>query len=542
MIDLNPNYLDTIKRILAEYVPDCEVRAFGSRVKWTAKDYSDLDLAIIGKEKIDRKCLNRLEEAFENSALPVRVDVLDWWSISENFRKVIDEQCEIVQNGKTCVENRNLTFGKCAKLIRDGIQPDKMKSSHYIGLEHIGQGSLHLNDTGLADDVSSMKSVFRKGDILFGKLRPYFRKVVRTPFDGVCSTDIWVVRSIGDIDQGFLFYWMASQEFVNFSMQGSEGTKMPRAKWDHVSRHQIPFFNIDEQRSIAHILGALDDKIELNRRMNETLEAMPHALFKSWFIDFDPVIDNALATGKPIPEEFQERAAARESLGDARKPLPEEIRNLFPDEFEHTKEYGWIPKGWKIACLRDIGENPRRGIQVKDIESGIPYIGLQDMPQKCIALSSWGQADDVESTKFKFNRGEILFGKLRPYFHKVGIAPADGVCSTDILVIVPKSAEWFSLVLGHVTSVEFIEFVTGSSTGTRMPRTNWKDMGSYMIVVPTKSLAQILSDQTQCFINKILLNIDKSQELTRLRDTILPKLLSGEIRIPYVEKLANEAV
>lgn len=136
--------------------------------------------------------------------------------------------------------NNFLSFGDSAALIRNTVKPEDSNGARYIGLEHIEQGTLHLNGYGSANDVSSAKSQFKAGDILFGKLRPYFRKVVRAPFDGVCSTDIWVVRAKDGIDQGFLYYWMASQEFVNFSMQGSEGTKMPRAKWEHISRHKIP--------------------------------------------------------------------------------------------------------------------------------------------------------------------------------------------------------------------------------------------------------------------------------------------------------------
>ncbi|RKY57794.1 MAG: restriction endonuclease subunit S, partial [Candidatus Latescibacterota bacterium] len=99
----------------------------------------------------------------------------------------------------------------------------------------------------------------------------------------------------------------------------------------HACKVRVPPF--PEQRAIAHILGTLDDKIELNRRMNETLEAMARALFKSWFVDFDPVIDNALAAGNPIPEALAEKAKRRLALGDKRKPLPEHIRCLFPDRF-----------------------------------------------------------------------------------------------------------------------------------------------------------------------------------------------------------------
>ena len=106
-----------------------------------------------------------------------------------------------------------------------------------------------------------------------------------------------------------------------------------------------------EQKAIAHILGTLDDKIELNRQMNATLEAMAQALFKSWFVDFDPVIDNALAAGNSIPEPLQAKAEVRAALGDQRKPLPEAIQKQFPSRFVFSEEMGWIPEGWEVnAC------------------------------------------------------------------------------------------------------------------------------------------------------------------------------------------------
>ena len=154
----------------------------------------------------------------------------------------------------------SITFQEAAKLIRQGVTPEEVGDVPYIGLEHIEEGTLRLVAIGNAKNVTSTKFRFYRGDILFGKLRPYFRKVIRPDFDGVCSTDIWVVRAKQGIDQGYLYYWMASNDFVNFATQGSEGTKMPRAKWEHVGRFQRQRLEESEQRAIAHILGSLDDK------------------------------------------------------------------------------------------------------------------------------------------------------------------------------------------------------------------------------------------------------------------------------------------
>jgi type I restriction enzyme S subunit len=186
-------------------------------------------------------------------------------------------------------EWRSERFARIAVLVRDTVRPSDAPRLPYIGLEHIGEGTLRLVGTGIAEDATSLKARFSAGDILFGKLRPYFRKVIRAPFDGICSTDIWVVRPQPGVDAGFLFYLMASHLFLEPVVRASEGTKMPRAKWEYAASLELPLPPLPEQRAIAHILGTLDDKIELNRRMSETLEAMARALFKAWFVDFEPV-------------------------------------------------------------------------------------------------------------------------------------------------------------------------------------------------------------------------------------------------------------
>ncbi len=282
---------------------------------------------------------------------------------------------------------------------------------------------------------------------------------------------------------------------------------------------EIPLPPLTEQRAIAHILGTLDDKIEMNRRMNETLEAMARALFQSWFVDFDPV-----------------RAKA-----EGRDPgLPPPIADLFPDSFEDS-ELGEIPKGWRIGRFGDVAENPRRGVQPPDMEPSTPYIALEHMPRHCIALSEWGSADGLESNKYEFQKGEILFGKLRPYFHKVGVAPVDGVCSTDIVVVTPLSKSWFGFVLGHAASADFVEYTNSGSTGTKMPRTSWSEMKRYPIVVPPKPISESFTEQIRSEIDRIIAGIHEFRTLAALRDTLLPKLISGEVDVSKLNIAAYEA-
>ncbi|MBN2103053.1 restriction endonuclease subunit S [bacterium] len=442
--------------------------------------------------------------------------------------------------------SRSLTFGECANEVRDKVQPEDTNSVKYIGLEHIEQGTLHLNGFGSANDVSSTKSKFSKGDILFGKLRPYFRKVVRAPFDGVCSTDIWVVRSINKIDQDFLYYWMASQEFVDFSMQGSEGTKMPRAKWDHVSRHQIPFFTKAEQKAIAHILGSLDDKIELNRRMNETLEAMAQALFKSWFVDFDPVIDNALAAGNEIPGELRERADIREALGDAHKPLPLEFQKLFPAEFVYTDEMGWIPKGWKVVTLDALvdligGGTPKTSNE--EYWNGIiPWYSVVDAPNTgdvfVIDTEKHVTELGIEKSSTKILPVGTTIISARGTVGKCAMVGESMTMNQSCYGIRGKKDISYSFV--YYTIREKVADLQRGGHGSVFNTITRDTFKTIKIAFGEPELTGKLDDRIKPSFDRILANRFCSKTLSMLRDALLPKLLSGEIRVPDSEKLVEE--
>jgi type I restriction enzyme S subunit len=194
----------------------------------------------------------------------------------------------------------------------------------------------------------------------------YFRKVYRPKFDGVCSTDIWVIDSKGQFDNGFLFYFLADQRIINEASNSSEGTRMPRARWDYLSRLKFAFPTIGEQRAIASILSSLDDEIALNRSMNSTLEAIGQALFRRWFIDFE--FPNK--EGKPY----------RSSGGEVVE-----------------MELGEVPAGWRAGTLGELcdiimGQSPPgtmklvmdchfiRGLLILDFDSPAGGFTVQRLP------------------------------------------------------------------------------------------------------------------------------------------------------------------
>jgi len=308
------------------------------------------------------------------------------------------------------------------------------------------------------------------------------------------------------VDPRFLYYFFRSSGgrnalLAHASTVGTPGIGQPLASLRGV---RVPVPPLDEQRKVSAILGTLDDKIELNRRMSETLEAMARALFKSWFVDFDPV--RAKAEGRDTG-------------------LPKEVADLFPDSFEDS-ELGEIPKGWGVGVLGDVAEHPRRSVKPDELDPETPYIALEHMPRRATTLGQWGCAEGVESNKHAFEQGEILFGKLRPYFHKVGVAPVSGICSTDIVVLRPIDPEMHGFVLGVVTSDEFVDITSAGATGTRMPRTNWDQMKDYPVVVPSPAVAYAFDRIVGLGIRRAIAGTHESLALAQLRDTLLPELIT----------------
>jgi type I restriction enzyme S subunit len=307
-----------------------------------------------------------------------------------------------------------------------------------------------------------------------------------------------------EIDQRFLQYAVAS--VISEAVESNRGAANPLITQKDLGNIKINLFSLPEQREIAGILGALDDKIELNRRIAATLEQMARSLYRSWFVDFDPV--HAKAAGHP-PAHMDKATAA-----------------LFPDRFGDNG----LPEGWRMGCLADVATNPRTCVKPEQIAPSTPYIGLEHMAKRSITLGDWVTAEDIGSQKSAMRQGDFLFGKLRPYFHKVGVSPVDGICSTDIVVVRAKSPEWEGFVLSVISSDEFVEHTNAGSSGTRMPRTNWGDMGRYQVILSPAPIAAAFEDMLGAFRRQIVAGVHENQTLATLRDSLLPRLMSGELR------------
>ena len=409
-------------------------------------------------------------------------------------------------------------FGDCAVLIRESVSLPNAGDTSYIGLEHIGKETLSLVGHGEASSVTSAKARFRRGDILFGKLRPYFRKVVRAPFDGICSTDIWVVRATKGVDQGFLYYCMASWPFVDFATAGAEGTRMPRAKWEHVSRYGVPLPPLPEQQAIAHILGTLDDKMELNRRMNETLEGMARALFKSWFVDFEPV---------------RAKMEGRWRKGESLPGMPAELYELFPDGMVDS-ELGEIPEGWEVRTLGNVVElNPSEPLKKGTVA---PYLAMASLPTSGPNTDDWVPREFTSGTRFR--NGDTLLARITPCLENGKTAfiqslpeRSVGWGSTEFIVmraIHPTPPVYVYLL---ARDPAFREHSIQSMTGTSgRQRVQIDVLSPYLLPHPPVKIWAEFSTLASRMFAGMELKRKESLVLAMQRDALLPKLISGELR------------
>ena len=524
MIDLRPDHLDTVQRILAEHVPECEVRAFGSRAAWTAKDYSDLDLAVVGAGPLHWRTLGRLKEAFEESSLPMRVDVLDWHAIPDSFRQVIEQGYVVVQEGAKHTRADKwpeVALGDVADIVMGQSPPgDTVSSERGLALLN-GPTEFGAHHPAPSQYTTDARKFAQPGDLLF---------CVRGSTTGRMN---WADQEYA-IGRGVAAIRHRNEPALQPFVRGVIEAKLPGllaqatgSTFPNVSAHQlaeIPYPRLDktEQRAIAHVLGTLDDKIELNRRMNETLEAMARALFKDWFVDFGPV---------------RAKMAGREPY------LPPEVWSLFPDRLAPS-ELGDIPAGWQIKALGEFVKlNPREPMKKGTVA---PYLDMAALP------TSGPSSDDAVLREFtsgtRFRNGDTLLARITPCLENgktafVQSLPEDrvGWGSTEFIVmrvIPPVPPEYTYLLARDPTFRAYaIQSMTGTS-GRQRART--EALVPYPLVFPQRQAWSALASIVTPMFAKIKSNHEEINTLAAERDALLPSLVSGTVPVEGGNAQENE--
>jgi type I restriction enzyme S subunit len=272
--------------------------------------------------------------------------------------------------------------------------------------------------------------------------------------------------------------------------QLNSGAAQPSLNRNFVYGVQIRFPDPMQQAEIAAALAAFDDLIEINRRRIQLLDQSARLLYQEWFAHL-----------------------------------------RFPGH-EHVPVENGVPKGWETVPLGTICTDIRDAVKPDKVEASAPYIGLEHIPRRSITLDDWGNAGDVQSQKFQFIEGDILFGKIRPYFHKVGFALNSGITSSDAIVIRALEPHLYTFVLLLMSSDQFVAVASKTvKEGSKMPRADWKFLKSHRVALPPKPLLLELSDICEPILAQLKVLALQSRKLREARDLLLPRLMNGEIAV-----------
>ena len=550
-IDITEEQRKTILTLLDRHLPNTTAWAYGSRVRWTSRPQSDLDMVVFAKPEQKSRVAD-LREAFEESNLPFRVDLFVWDTVPEEFRGRIEAEHVVLVEAE-----ENYTYNDCKKTVygsfpidfsessledicaeNSGVQTGPFGSQLHkkdyvefgtpiITVEHLCNNRiLHDKDAPKVSELDRqrlLKYSLRIGDIVFSRVGSVDRcALVRKSeagwlFSGRC---LRIRLNPNKIDSAYLSYFFGLPSFQKHIRAIAVGATMPSLNTKLLSNIKI-FYPTDlhEQRAIAHILSTLDDKIELNRRMNKTLEEMARALFKDWFVDFGPV--RAKMEGRWRP-------------GESLPGLPAHLYDLFPDRLVDS-ELGEIPEGWEVRFLGEMVElNPSEHLK-RGIVS--PYLNMAALP------TSGPSPDEPVLRKFKsgtrFRNGDVLLARITPCLENGKTAfiqalsdHAVGWGSTEFIVmraVSPIPPEYPYLL---ARDAAFREHAIQSMTGTSgRQRVQVHALAHYLIPSPRADLWRKFSSLMKPVFGSIEATRKESCFLAAQRDVLLPKLISGKLRI-----------
>jgi type I restriction enzyme S subunit len=448
-----------------------------------------------------------------------------------------------------CEPNSTITYG----VVKPG--PEDPDGVAFIRGGDISNGKILVDQLRtITREVSKQykRTLLSGGEILVSLVgNPGQVAIVPDRLKGAnIARQVGLVRLKKGLSRRFVKYYLLSPLGQRALHGYSLGSVQQVINLKDLKRVEIPLPPLYEQKSIAHILGTLDDKIELNRQMNATLESMAQALFKSWFVDFDPVIDNALAAGNPIPDALRPKAELRMLNAEKNNSsFSTQHSSFFPDRFVFSEEMGWIPEGWGESSV---------GEQVETTGGGTPstkepiywengthaFCTPKDMSllSSMVLMDTERHLTDAGVNKISSGQlppGTVLMSSRAPIGY-LAISDIPVSVNQGIIGMLPsdKYGSIFLLCWAHF-NIGKIEDRANGSTFLEISKKNFRPIP---FVVPGDGLLDAFNDQAQAIYDKLLLTAECTESLTRLRDTLLPKLLSGELRIPDAEKILEQAL
>lgn len=364
-------------------------------------------------------------------------------------------------------------------------------------------------------------------------------------FNGFCKR--LRPKEKSELEPEYVGYYLRSPLFRQNMLAFSTMSTRASLNNEMISRLEISYPDRNIQKKIANILLSLDKKTAILKTINQTLEEMSQTLFKSWFVDFDPVIDNALDAGNPIPEALQSRAELRQKVRNSTdfKPLPTEIRSLFPSEFEET-ELGWVPKDWLPQSMHELVESVSITYPLKKSDK-VVFLNTGDIEKGVFLHNSYSCTKGLPGqAKKSIKKGDILFSEIRPENKRyafVYFESEDYVVSTKLMVLRAKNGvnpllPYFILTLEN--NIKKLQRIAELRSGT-FPQITFRELEFITFTMPNNHLIMDLFIKN-CLspnYNKMVGIREMNKNLTTLRDTLLPKLISGELSLEDLPDLTT---
>ena len=524
-VDLRPDHWNIVRGALRRHVPDRGVLAFGSRATWTAKDYSDLDLAVIGEEPLSLRTASALDKALGDSDLPFKVDIVDWARIDDSFRAIIRRDGVAVQIPAARSDSARAASPSSPVLGTSAALSDWRESTwgEEINLEYGKARRGHNNSTGLFRVFGSNGPIgwtdtplVSGPGVVLGR-KGVYRGVEYSPDPFFVIDTAYYVASKSTHDMRWLYYAIKHYQLGEID----DGSPIPSTTRAAVYPCKLTVPPLPEQRAIAHILGALDDKIELNRRMNETLEAMARALFKSWFVDFDPV---------------------RAKMEGRDTGLPQDIASLFPDRLVDS-EMGVIPEGWEVS---EIGKevNAVGGSTPSTKESSYWHQGEHHWATPKDLSNLWspvllGTSRKITSAGLKrigsgaLPIGTVLLSSRAPIGY---LAVTEVPTAVNQGFIAMKCEQRLPNLYVLFWCYENLDYIRDIAGGTTFAEISKKAFRPVPVIVPSEAILAMHIRLSRPLYHRLVVNMKETVTLAALRDTLLPKLISGEIRVGDAER------
>ena len=505
--DIDAAQRKTVLALLERHLPNTAAWAYGSRAQWTARPQSDLDMVVFASPEQNGQ-VSHLREAFEESNLPFRVDLFVWDAVPEKFRKQIEAEHVVLVEKKEQVVSGDwpmVTLGEFAPFsYGKGLRKDIRNPAGHIPVFG-SNGHVGWHDKALTDGPTVV--IGRKGTVGAVHYSPAPCWPIDTTFF-ISGGDAELVR--------FKYYALGA---LGLGAMNTDSA-VPGLNRDasHIRELRVP--PLSEQRAIARILGALDDKIELNRRMNETLEAMARALFRSWFVDFDPV---------------------RAKMAGHDPNLPKPLADLFPDRLVNS-ELGAIPEGWEVKALKDelrdllSGRRPRGGA----VNAGVPSIGAENV----IGLGAYNYASEkyvptdffagLRDKGADVRNGDVLLYKDgasigRKTYFDYGFPHVECVVNEHVFILRLREPETQRYLFFWLDQPWMTQRIIALNSNSAQPGINKSGVRGLPMLLPPIGVLAAFNAQAGAITNRIFANCHEAHTLTALRDALLPNLVSGEL-------------